>query len=240
MTFKTLGIILGRTNFSEADRIISIFTRDRGKIRVLAKGVRKTLSKLAGHLEPFCLTNFIIAEGRNLDIITSAEVKKCHINLRSNLVATRNAYYLAEITEKMTPENEKHPEIFELLDETLENLNNRSADLLSSYFEFKILSHIGLAPELFDCILCDKKLEPVDNFFNFAHGGVACASCGGDRTISPEAIKILRLFLKINLAQIDKIKVEKKVLEEIKHITDEYIRFNHTQDFKSKKYLSSK
>jgi len=240
MTYKTLGIILKRTNFSEADRIISIFTRDRGKIRVLAKGVRRTLSKLAGHLEPFCLTQFVIAEGRNLDIITAAEVKKCHFELRSNLEATRNAYYLAEITEKMTPENEKHPEIFDLLDETLENLNTHPADLLSSYFEFKILSHIGLAPELFDCILCDEKLLPVENYFNFTHGGVSCSSCGGDRSISPEAVKILRLFLEIDLAQIDKINVSTQILNEIKSITDEYIRYNHTQEFKSKRFLGAK
>ena len=68
-TYKTRGIIIKRSNYSEADRILTIYTEKLGKIRVNAKGIRKIKSKLAGSLEPFCLTDFVIAEGRNLDIV---------------------------------------------------------------------------------------------------------------------------------------------------------------------------
>ena len=94
MTYKSRGIVLRRTNLGEADRILTILTEKFGLIRVVAKGVRKTLSHLAGHLEPFCVAEFLIAEGRNLDIITGAEIQKCHLNLRSQLETTQTAYYL--------------------------------------------------------------------------------------------------------------------------------------------------
>ncbi|MFA6492884.1 MAG: DNA repair protein RecO, partial [Patescibacteria group bacterium] len=97
MNYKTRGIILKRTNLNEADRILTIFTENNGRIKAVAKGIRKTLSKLAGHLELFCLTDFVIAEGRNLDTITAAETQKCFINLRGDLESTNVAYYLAEI-----------------------------------------------------------------------------------------------------------------------------------------------
>src|SRR3990167_2736637 len=96
-SYKTRGIIIKRSNFSEADRLVTIFSKDRGKIRAIAKGVRRPLSKLGGHIELFCLTNFVIAEGRNLDIISGAEIEKCFFDIRSGLDKTSTAFYLGEI-----------------------------------------------------------------------------------------------------------------------------------------------
>src|SRR3990172_809361 len=162
-TYKTKGIILKRTNLGEADRIITIYTEKHGKVKAVAKGVRKTLSKLAGHLELFCLTDFIIAEGRNLDTICSAETIKCFFKLRNNLNSTHQAYYLAEIIDKMTEENESHPEVFDLLDEVLERIDNRQDKLLFSYFIINFLATSGFKPELYYCLKCRNKISSTGN-----------------------------------------------------------------------------
>lgn len=226
-----------RTNLGEADRILTILTEKFGKIRAVAKGVRKTLSHLAGHLEPFCIADFLIAEGRNLDIITGAEVEKCHLSLRSRLETTQTAYYLAEIIDRMMGEREKHPEIYELLDETLEHLNAAPGKLLIAYFELNFLASTGFYPELEKCVRCGHKLSDDKNHFDFEAGGVVCEKCNHGRDISNDAIKALRLFLKHRLSTIQKIKTNKKLVQEISAITSDYLRHINQKEFKSRRFI---
>lgn len=249
-TYKTKGIILKRTNLGEADRILTIYTDRYGKVKAIAKGVRKTLSKLAGHLEPFCLVNLSIAEGRNLDIVTDAEIVKCFIKLRNRLKTTNIAYYLAEIIDKMTAENEAHPEIFELLEEVLENLDNGQNKLLLAYFEMNFLAESGFKPELEKCLICGKKVTPSENYFSYYEGGLICGGCrNGDLEISDKAIKVLRLFLKHRISTIQKILVksqsasggntDKKLAKEIENIASSYIDSIYQKEFKSKRFLKT-
>src|SRR3990167_10603284 len=195
-TYKTKGFIIKRYNFAEADRLVTIFTEEHGIVRAIAKGVRRPLSKLAGNIELFCLTDFLIAEGRNLDIVSGAEIIKCYFKMRNGLETTSKSFYFSEIIEKMLAENDPHPRIFALLENVLENLNEKNSKLLIGFFEINFLSDIGYLPELYKCVKCDKKLQEKENFFSFSDGGIVCTNCKtGDQTISNQAIKTLRLFL---------------------------------------------
>lgn len=238
MQYKTKGIILKRTNLGEADRILTILTENHGKIKVIAKGVRKTLSKLGGHLEPFCLVNLGIAEGRNLDIVTDVETIKCFIKLRSNLSLTNTAYYIGEVVEKMTAENEAHPEIFALLSEVVEHLENGQNKLLLAYFEINFLAESGFRPELYKCLVCGRKLTSNKNHFSFRDGGVVCEKCANlGVKISDEVIKVLRLFLRHKISIINKIHAHKKLALEVAKISEAYLEHIAQQDFKSKRFL---
>ena len=237
MMYKTKGIILKRTNLGEADRILTIFTEKKGKVKAIAKGVRKTLSKLAGHLEPFCLTNFVIAEGRNLDTITDAEIVKCFIRLRSNLASTNTAYYIGEVIEGLTAENEAHPEVLHLLEQVLEHVDNGKDKLLRTYFEINLLSKSGFRPELKNCVRCGKKILPNGNYYNFRDGGLTCGNCGGEKRISNEAIKVLRLFLQHKISLIQKIKTKKELALEVEDLTSTYLEYISQKEFKSKRFL---
>lgn len=239
MQYKTKGIILKRTNLGEADRILTIFTETHGKIKAIAKGVRKTLSKLAGHLEPFCLVNLGIAEGKNLDVITDATNIKCFIKLRGNLDKTNIAYFIAEMIETMTGENEKHLEIYELLNNTFEHLNNNNDRLLLSYFELNFLAESGFKPELQKCLVCNKKIISGKNYYHFEVGGLACENCRGDVLISDKAIKILRLFLKHKITLVEKLKIDKKLTLEVENIIDRYLKYIAQKEFKSKRFLKA-
>jgi len=234
--YKLKGIILKRTNLGEADRILTIFTDKMGKIRALGKGIRKTNSHLGGHLEPFCLANLVVAEGRNLDIITEAEIIECFFSLRNNLKSTHISYYLAEAIDKLTNEHEKHEDIFALLLEVLKNVGFND-DLLLAFFELKLLAKLGFKPELNRCLICHRQLSKT-NFFDFAEGGLVCDQCPQNGVkISPNAIKLLRLFVEDDFAYLKKVRISPATQKEVRQITQNYLDYISGQEFKSRRFI---
>ena len=237
--YKTRGIIINRTNFGEADRIVTILTYEHGKIKTIAKGVRKVKSHFGGNLEPFCLSLLNIAEGRNLDVITSAEIEKSFLNLRKKVNATKEAYYYSELIDKLTESNDPHPEIFNLLSSVLDNLNGIKSDILIPYFEWNLLSHLGYHPELYHCVNCRKKLKEDEKiYFNFTMGGIICQNCAkNDLELTTQVIKLLRLFLKHQILALTKIKIDTNSLTEVKHIARLYLYDKSDKSFKSQRFL---
>ncbi len=121
-TYATEGIILSRRNFGEADRILTIFSKHYGKMRVMAKGVRRPTSRKRGSLELFNHVRLFLAKGHNLDIITEAESKNIFSSWRKDLTKVAIAYHLAEVVARLTPEHQEHKEVFDLLCEAYANL----------------------------------------------------------------------------------------------------------------------
>ncbi len=236
--YKVKGIILKRTNLGEADRILTIFSDKLGKIRAIGKGIRKQNSRLGGHLEPFCLANLVVAEGRNLDIVTEAEIIECFFDIRNNLKSTHISYYLAEAIDKLTGEHEKHAEVLELLLEVLNNVGQTNDDFLISYFELNLLSILGFGPEIDQCLVCHKILLSDDNYFDNVEGGIVCGNCQPNGTkISNNAIKLLRFFLKNRLKNLKKLKTSTEIQKETKKITQNYLDYISGQEFKSRRFL---
>ena len=143
-SYKTTAIILKRTNFSEADRLITVFTKNYGKLTLIGKGIRKLTSRKKGHLELFTLTNLQIAKTKSIDIITEAEAIDNFPHLRKNLNRVRIAYLFSELTDKLTAEGQEHQEVYYLLLQSLKTLNSRSAPkTLIINFEKQILKILG-------------------------------------------------------------------------------------------------
>ena len=237
-TYKTKGIILKRTNLGEADKILTIYTKDFGKIKVIAKGIRKIKSKLAGNLELFCLDDLVIAEGKNLDIVCGALTEKCFFDLRNNLKATHTAYYLADVIDKLSDEEEPHEEVYDLLDNLLEEINGENSQILLPFFELKFLKELGYKPELFHCVSCKEKISNGKNYFDFDEGGLVCEKCAKSQMpISEKAVKLLRLFLEHNISYIKKIKLDKKTSKEVGKITQNYLKYNSGEEFKSERFV---
>src|SRR5512138_1662228 len=122
--YRTDAIILRRADFGEADRLLTVFTPQFGKVRLLAKGVRKTTSRKAGHVELFMLTDMLVAQGRTWDIISQAEIVEAYRNLREDLDKTSHAYYLAELLDRFTEEHDANAPLFELLALSLARLSH--------------------------------------------------------------------------------------------------------------------
>lgn len=146
-TYKIEGIILKRTNLGEAERLVSVFSKQHGKIRVRAPGVRKIISRKAAHLELFNHSLLMLVQGKNLDIITEAETINNFSRIRKNFNQVATAYYFCELVERLLPERQENQEIFELLKESLEKLGNIS-DLsglgrLGESFSNRLLQILG-------------------------------------------------------------------------------------------------
>jgi len=145
MLYKTQGIIIKRANLNEFDRLLTIYTKDFGKILARAKAVRKSQSKLKGHLELFLHSHFLLAPGKNLDIITGAETIERFPGLHQQLPCLAAAYYLSEIIDKSIVGPEKDVHIWQLILSSFQKLNQEELDakIIISDFENKLLEFLG-------------------------------------------------------------------------------------------------
>jgi DNA repair protein RecO (recombination protein O) len=194
--YRTDAIILRRSDFGEADRLLTVFTPERGKLRLLAKGVRKTTSRKAGHVELFMLVDMLVAQGRTWDIVSQAEIVEPYRDLREDLDKTSHAYYLAELLDRFTEEHDPNQPVFELLALTLAHLSHIDNPFLAlRYFELHLLSLTGYQPQLHFCLACNEALEPVENYFHFADGGTLCPEHGQVRpNAEPIALPVLKVL----------------------------------------------
>lgn len=244
MQYKTQGIIIRRRNFGEADRILTIFTRDHGKISAIAKGVRKPLSRLGGHLELFYTVNLILAEGKNFDTITGSEVIEDFSSLRQNLTLTGQAYYMAEIVDKLTGENLESKVIFNLLCDTLTSLNYNKKHLILNYFELQLLSHLGHKPETTVCVKCRNKLDSETTLWSSSLGGLICQSCrqgvGDSIVANQDVIKIMRLLLSEDVGIVNKLNTNNDLNNELDKITNDYLEYISEKKFLSRNFSKVK
>lgn len=149
--YKTEGVILKRLNYGEADKILTIFTRHYGKIRALAKGVRRITSRKGGNLELFNWVILFLAKGKNLDIVTEAQVKDSFLGFRKDLKKVGVAYYFCELVDKLCPERQKNEKVFYFLIEGLRDLQKKFDDsnhwtAFVRAFEVRLLEELGFWP----------------------------------------------------------------------------------------------
>ena len=144
--YSTEGVILKRKNFGEADRLLTLFSKHYGKVKVVAKGVRRPSSRKRGSLELFNHVKCFVARGRNLDIVTEVEIMENFSSWRKDLVKVGVAYHLAEVVERLTAEHQEHREVFELLKGAYRRLGNQGYwehyDFINS-FKLRVLQELG-------------------------------------------------------------------------------------------------
>lgn len=145
-SFKTLAIVINRKNFGEADRILTVFTKDKGKIKVIAKGVRRIKSRRSSQIELLNLSVLSISDHK-IPILTEAESIKYFPDLKSNLKKTGVAFYICELVDGLTAEGEQHPEVFALIEQALDRLESEeNYKSIVSEFEQNLLSNLGFWP----------------------------------------------------------------------------------------------
>ena len=243
-TYKTQGIVLRQMPLGEADRILTLYTPDLGKVRAVARGVRRTKSRLSGHLEILTHVRVSVAEGRSLDAITEAETIHSFRGLREDLPLVTKAVYLAELVDSFSTEQSPGATIFELLLGALDDLQTAEGpDQLLRQFEVQLLKHSGFGPELYRCVECRTVLEPGDHLFSCAAGGVLCPQCRTRSVdallpLSLNAMKVLRYFQHEDQARVGELKVTAALLNELERILRTYIRYVLERDVKSAEFMN--
>lgn len=239
--YRTEAIIVRRSDFSEADRLLVLATPE-GKRRVVAKGVRKTTSKLAGHLELFTHASLQLAVGRNLDIITQSTVRHTFGSLRTDLHRIACAYYVAELFDKCTEEEDENRPLFELLLQTMMALDHTDKpDLVLRWHELRLLHILGYRPHFHRCAACQELLTEEANRFSPQLGGVLCQrDAASDRNAMPmslNAFKLLRYLQSQPITAVETMQISEGVREEAKQLLRAYVRRVLERDLKSVSFL---
>ena len=177
----------------EADRIVVLLTRGRGKVRGVAKGVRKTKSKFGGRLEPTSHVAVQLYEGRELDIVTQAETVDHFRALRDDLDRLTRAVTMLEAVDSLSMEREPNPRLYRMLLGALRSLAMYDSPLVLAGFFWKVLALEGFEPRVDSCVVCDRADDLVA--FDIGEGGVLCRDDRRGTAITPEALHLLRRIL---------------------------------------------
>jgi len=242
--YQTEAIIIKKTKLGEADRILTLYTPHLGKIQALARGVRRPRSKLAGHLELITHSLISLARGRNLDTITGSQTITSFFRLKNDLWLTSCALYAIELVNQFTAERvENHP-LFQLLLETMEQLEeDNSNELMLRYFELHLLDLVGYRPQLRECVSCHQPLGPTINAFSPGNGGVLCPRCTPGQPVayplSVNAQKVLRLFQTSDRQTVRRLKIDTGLSLELEKVMSHYLRYLLEREVKSAAWLTA-
>jgi len=198
-SFRCSALILQRRDFGEADRLLTLLTPTHGRLDAIAKGARKPNSTKTGHVELYTRAEMLINKGRDLDIISQAEMSAPYLPLREDLQRGAFASYVAELVLRFTADSDSEsPSLFALVDATLARLCEADADLRWAvrYFEIHLLALVGFKPELQRCVVSNQTIQPQDQYFSYEYGGAvapdAAPNAGSLVPISLTALKMLR------------------------------------------------
>jgi DNA repair protein RecO (recombination protein O) len=183
--YEDEGIVLRTIKLGEADRIVTLFTRDNGKVRAVAKGIRKTRSRFGGRLEPFTRVGLVVYRGRDLDTITAADILTSFKGVRAEYGRLVAAASLAELVEKITPDRERALSVYALLLGGLDAVAHDAGATVVPAFLVKLLSLSGYHPQLRACAGCGGTAAL--GAFSPALGGAVCESCWRE---SPDAFRL--------------------------------------------------
>lgn len=237
---RTLGIILKRRNIGEADRLLFIFTEELGKVTAVGRGLRKIKAKLAGHLEPFSLTNLQLIKGRNLYTVIGAQLIE-RFALPEEIEKIAEAGFICEVLDKALRDEAPHQDLFQSSILALREVSKfgHPSPKVRSFFILESLLETGFHPELNKCVQCGEKLVPEGNKFSLAHGGLVCHRHQGEEgaEISAEAIKVLRLFSSRDLEMTQKINIPEKIVAEVSGWCHRFMEWVLERELKSEKFL---
>ncbi len=239
--YKTEGVVLKSIDFGEADKIVTFYTSQQGKVRAVAKGGRRLKSGFGASLELLTYNDltFYKSENRDLATLSQCKIQESFSPLREDLEKIAYAFYLAELVSEMA--QEANLPLFNLLLKTL-YLFREGYDkkILIQAFALQMLHLVGYKPSLETCLICKEKIkEQKDLKFSIFRGGIICSKCGGGkgRAISPPAVGIMRQFLKMEIEKIGRLKVPENIFQEIKGILNIYIHYHLEKRLKSLNFL---
>jgi DNA repair protein RecO (recombination protein O) len=243
-TYQTEAIIIKKTKLGEADRILSLYTPHLGKIRVVAKGVRRPRSKMAGHLELLTHSLVSLARGRNLDTVTGSQTINSFLPLKSDLKLTSYALYAVELTDLFTADNDENYPLFQLLLETMHNLcQGNNNELTMRYFELHLLNQVGYRPQLGQCVSCHSPLKAITNSFSPSAGGVLCPNCCQSQfyaySLSVDALKVLRFLQDSDYDACRRLKISLELSQELEGVMRNYLKYILEREVKSATWLDS-
>jgi DNA repair protein RecO (recombination protein O) len=239
---KTKALVLREANFGEADKIITVLTKERGKIAISAKGARKPRSPFVAGTQQFCYCDFIVYDNKNVAILSQVEIIESFHNIRNDLFKISYAAYFMELIEKIIVEEVPSEQVLKLTLKTLQILNKTIYDpkLIARIYEFRLMELVGYMPETTQCTCCGKELEH-NIYFSSEAGGILCNDCKKEFAksikISFGTLHTIQYILSSELSQLFKFSVSEAILQELTVISKDYISTHIDAKFKTLEFL---
>lgn len=240
MLQKVEGIIIRTTNYSETNKILTIYSREQGKIALMARGARKPKSRFASSSQLFIHGSFVYHKSTGIGTLNQADILESFREIRSDLMLTAYAAYMVELLDKLTEDQEGNPYLFELLFHLLHHLDEgEDGEILLRIFETKMLSFSGSTPTFHQCSRCGSPELPF--MLSLKFGGALCGRCLIEDPYhlkaSPTVMKLLRLFQQLNPTRIGHISVKEKTKKDLKEVLEIYYQEFVGVYLKSKRFL---
>lgn len=208
--YKAEGIVLRRRNLGEADRALTLLTREWGKLSARAKAVRRTSSRLSGRLEPFTHGRFLLARGRVLDVVAQVEVVENFTALRQDLDRMAYASLVAELADRLLAEREPHPEVFELVVRAQSAIVSGDPAIAAAWYALHPFGALGYLPATDRCAACGRALSERPRW-SARLGGLVCGLCAHEdpeaEEIGGEAVGAIRFLLRSRVQEIGRLRV---------------------------------
>jgi DNA repair protein RecO (recombination protein O) len=236
--YSAEAVVLRKVDYGEADRILTLFTRERGKLPAIAKAVRRAKSRMSGQLDVFSHGQMLLAEGRRMDVVTQFQRITRSEGLAADLPRGAAAAVVVEVADKVLEERHPQPELFEVVTGALDHLSDPSvgARLELCDFLMRVLAELGYTPALIDCARCGKPIGESGLGFSPIAGGVICAACNANELPSPSiaarSVKVLRvcaagdrdLFFRLRLDEDDLAALEGALEAQLEHHLDRQLK----------------
>lgn len=242
MLQKCEGIVIRTTDYGETNKVVTLYTREWGKIGVMARGAKKPNSRLSAITQLFTHGYYLVQTGTGLGSLQQGEMISSMRSIREDIFLTAYSSYIVELTDKSVDDKHRNPFLFELLFQTLNYLNEGyDQDVLMNIYEMKMLNVLGLNPTLNHCSVCGS----TDGQFSFSirEGGLLCHRCLSKDPyhfkLSPSAVRLLRLFYFFDLSRLGNISVKEETKAELKKVISAYYEEYSGLHLKTKKFLNS-
>jgi len=177
--YSVEALVIRTRDFGEADKILTLYTREQGKVQAIAKGVRKPSSRLRGGVQLFSYSRMLLYRGKTMDTVTQAETVEAFAGLRDDLSRLIYGVYLAELIENMALEREPNEPFFILALSSLGLLLGDDPELIARFFEIRLLHLLGYGPNFSECLICHRIPAGIPLKVVPDMGGVTCRNCTG-------------------------------------------------------------
>lgn len=237
---KVEGIVIRTTDYGETNKIITLYTRELGKVGVMARGAKKPKSRLSSISQPFTYGYYLIQKSTGLGTLQQGEIIYSMRKIREDIFCTAYAAYVVELTDKVVEDKKVNPHLFELLLQTLKYMSEGiDLDILLNIYEMKMLSVAGIHPIIDGCSICGKKEEIMA--FSIREGGYICSRCVEKDphalVISSSTIKLLRLFYYFDINRLGSISVSEQTKAELRLVLSAYYDEYSGIHLKSRRFL---
>lgn len=244
--FKTEAIVLKQFDLGEADKIITFYTKDNGKVRAVARGVRKSRNSISGLVLPFSYNLVTFYRGRSLDRINQIENIFSFSQLREDLTLMAYTSFMAELVEKVGLEDQPNQNLFSLLLASFHHLTKTEKEkykYIELTFKVHLLSITGLKPELDKCVYCGKVFQfSKTHLFSIDQGGIICEECYSEQKrsqqISGEALRILNRIFTNGLKPFNNLIISERAFGELDELINSFLLYHLDIELKSLNFLN--